>query len=61
MKELIEFVLGDIRKIFKEWNDKTIDMNLSKPDGSITTLNSESKEYALIYIVMFLKAILKNK
>lgn len=43
MRELIEFVLEDTKKIFKEWNDQTNDMNLSKPDGSVTTLNSESK------------------
>ena len=43
MKELIEFVREDIKKILKEWNDQTNDMNLSKPDGSIATLNSESK------------------
>ena len=43
MKELIEFVREDIKKIFKEWYDQTNDMNLSKPDGSVSTLNSESK------------------
>ncbi len=36
-------------------------MNLLTPDGNISTLSHESKNFAMIYAVSFLKALLKNK
>ena len=36
-------------------------MNLLTPDGNTSTLCSESKNFAMIYAVSFLKALLKNK
>jgi len=36
-------------------------MNLLTPDGNISTLNHESKNFAMIYAVAFLKNLLKNK
>jgi hypothetical protein len=61
MGNLIEFIREDMNYIHESWEYIKNNGKLKYPDGTISDFLTEAKIYAMDFITVFFKILLKNK
>lgn len=59
--KLIEFIKNDINSIQDDWEFIKNDTKITFPDGTSSNFLKEAKIFAMDFITIFLRILLKNK
>jgi hypothetical protein len=61
MIKLIDNIKDDINAIHEDWDSLKDEIKITFPDGTSSNLSKEARIYAMDYITVFMRTLLKNK